>query len=137
MSQKSTAFRSTKIPASEFATDSKDKDKIEMAYMALEAAKTDAVAAERAAALAQAKGIVARQRANIAEVEILTLASTFDNRIASEKLCMIYKDKSEITFEVWSERILRNTFRAQTASMQQTADQMPEDEGLFEQDDQE
>jgi Ca2+-binding EF-hand superfamily protein len=118
MNQIRKAFRTTKVKASNFGKE--QQQEIEQAFMVLEAAKTDAVAAERAAGINLNKAQVKRAEAQTAEIRLLEIASTADNRIAGERVWLIYKDKDGIiTFEGLTERLMRNNFRAQQELMGQ------------------
>jgi Ca2+-binding EF-hand superfamily protein len=118
MNQIRKAFRTTKVKATNFGKE--QQQEIEQAFMVLEAAKTDAVAAERAAGINLNKAQVKRAEAQTAEIRLLEIASTADNRIAGERVWLIYKDKDGIiTFEGLTERLMRNNFRAQQELMGQ------------------
>lgn len=82
--------------------------------MTMEAAKTDAVAAERYAAIAAAKARTKQSAAITAEVEFLIKASDNFTQVAGERLWVVYRDtEGTIVLEGFTERLLRNNMRAQ------------------------
>lgn len=109
------AFRTTKIKISkETVPSDEQRQKLEELFMAMEAAKTDAVTAERIASISTAKAKQQNATAKIAEIELLTAASFSFNEVAGERFWIVYKDKNGvITLEGFTERLIRNNLRAQ------------------------
>ena len=109
------AFRTTKIKINkETLPNPADRDVMEQMFITLEAAKTDAVAAERAATIAKAKADTFKAKSQIAEVEFLQKASEHFNQVAGERFWIVYRDKdNSIVLEGFTERLLRNNLRAQ------------------------
>ncbi len=109
------AFRTTKIKVSkETVPSSEQRDTLESLYMTMEAAKTDAVAAERAAGISAAKARTKQSTAQIAELEFLQTASGNFSQVAGDRMWIVYRDpEGVITLEGFTERLLRNNLRAQ------------------------
>lgn len=109
------AFRTTKIKVNSDTVPGKEQlDSLEALFITMEAAKTDAVAAERAAGIATAKAKTMQATAQIAELEFLQKASNVFTQVAGERMWIIYRDpEGTITMEGFTERLLRNNLRAQ------------------------
>lgn len=109
------AFRTTKIKISKETVPSSDqRDALEGLFLTMEAAKTDAVASERAAIISRAKAQTQGAKAQIAEVEFLQAAAGYFTQVAGDRMWIIYKDKEGvITLEGFTERLFRNNLRAQ------------------------
>jgi len=107
---KPTRLRITKetVPAEE------QRNTLESLFLTIEAAKTDAVTAERKAAISVSKAKSQREQANIAELEFLNKASDNFTQIAGESIWIVYRDtEGIITMEGFTERLIRNNIRAQ------------------------
>lgn len=135
------AFKTVKIRASNFNAvgSTTATDHLEELYMTLEAKKVDAVSASRKAALATAEAEIKKAEAQKAELAIITAAGEYDNRIAGERVWMVYREgeSNELTFEGITERLLRNNFRAQQAMIgknMQNDDSSSELDNMFEDD---
>lgn len=109
------AFRTTKIKINKDTVPAAEqRDALEGLFMTMEAAKTDAVAAERAALIARAKAQTQGAKAQIAEVEFLQTAAGNFTQVAGDRMWIIYRDKEGIiTLEGFTERLFRNNLRAQ------------------------
>lgn len=109
------AFRTTKIKVTKDTVPSAEqRDALESLFMGMEAAKTDAVSAERAAGIAAAKAKTKQATAQIAELEFLTVAAGNFTQVAGERIWIVYRDsEGVITLEGFTERLLRNNLRAQ------------------------
>jgi hypothetical protein len=109
------AFRTTKIKINrETVPSSEQRDALETLFLTMEAAKTDAVSAERTAIIAAARAKTQQAKAQIAEVEFLQTASGNFTQVAGERLWIVYRDpEGTITLEGFTERLLRNNLRAQ------------------------
>lgn len=109
------AFRTTKIKVNTTTVQSSEqRDALETLFMSMEAAKTDAVSAERAAGIATAKAKTQLAKAQIAELEFLSRAADNFTPVAGERLWIVYRDaEGVITLEGFTERLLRNNMRAQ------------------------
>lgn len=109
------AFRTTKIKITKDSVPgSEHRDALEGLFMTMEAAKTDAVAAERKAGMAAAVARTKNSTAQIAELEFLEKASDHFTQVAGERMWIVYRDKDgTITLEGFTERLLRNNLRAQ------------------------
>jgi len=106
------AFRTTKIRINELSPEAQQE--IEQLFLNLEAAKTDAVTAEREAGKAVSQAQIRRGNAQIAELQLLMAAATHFTQIAGDRVWIPYKDNNGvITFEGFTERLLRNNMRAQ------------------------
>lgn len=106
------AFRTTKIRINELPSEAQQD--IEQLFFNLEAAKTDAVSAEREAGKAVSQAQIKRANAQIAELNLLMNAATHFTQIAGDRVWMPYRDNNGIiTFEGFTERLLRNNMRAQ------------------------
>lgn len=109
------AFRTTKIKINkETVPSSEQRAELEGLFLTMEAAKTDAVAAERVAAIASAMSKTKLSTAHIAELEFLQKASNNFAQVAGERMWVVYRDKDgNITLEGFTERLIRNNLRAQ------------------------
>lgn len=109
------AFRTTKIKINkDTVPSSEQRDTLESLFLSMEAAKTDAVAAERSAGIASAKAKTKQSTAQIAELEFLQTASGNFTQVAGDRLWVVYRDQEgSITLEGFTERLLRNNLRAQ------------------------
>lgn len=109
------AFRTTKIKINADTIQSTEqREQLESLFMTMDAAKTDAVAAERSASISTAKAKNKQASAKIAELEFLQVASSSFNQVAGERLWIIYRDADGvITLEGFTERLIRNNLRAQ------------------------
>lgn len=109
------AFRTTKIKITkDTVPSSEQRDTLEALFMTMEAAKTDAVAAERASMIATAKARTQQAKAQIAEVEFLQTAAGNFTQVAGDRMWIVYRDQEgNITLEGFTERLLRNNLRAQ------------------------
>ncbi len=109
------AFRTTKIKVNRETVPSvEQREGLEGLFMTMEAAKTDAVAAERNALIAAAKARTQQAKAQIAETEFLQAAAGNFTQVAGDRLWIVYKDsEGTITLEGFTERLLRNNLRAQ------------------------
>lgn len=109
------AFRTTKLKVNkETIPSDEQRNVLENLFLTMEAAKTDAVAAERAAAISAAKSKGKASTAHIAELEFLQTASSNFSQVAGDRLWIIYRDKDgTITLEGFTERLIRNNMRAQ------------------------
>lgn len=138
------AFRTTKIKIdASTVPDSDSRAALENLFITMEAAKTDAVAAERVAMITAAKAKTQNASAQIAEVQFLQKASDHFNQVAGERLWIVYRDAAgAISLEGFTERLLRNNMRAQQQMLgSQVANSGDEDEidrsGLYESDNEE
>lgn len=138
------AFRTTKIKVDKSTVaQSESRDILENLFITMEAAKTDAVAAERNALISAAKAKTKQASAQIAETEFLQKASDHFTQVAGERLWIVYRDnEGTITLEGFTERLLRNNLRAQQHMLgSQIANSGDEDEidrsGLYESDEEE
>src|SRR4051812_6663956 len=87
------AFRTTKIKITkETVPQAEQRDALESLFMTMEAAKTDAVAAERVAGIAAAKARTKQSTAQIAELEFLATASGNFAQVAGDRLWIVYRD---------------------------------------------
>jgi hypothetical protein len=106
------AFRTTKVKINELSPEVQQE--IEQLFLNMEAAKTDAVTAEREAGKAVNQAQIRRANAHIAELNLLMIAATHFTQVAGDRVWIPYKDKNGvITFEGFTERLLRNNMRAQ------------------------
>src|SRR3954469_11885470 len=136
------AFRTTKIKVtSETVPSSEQRDQLEGLFMTMEAAKTDAVSAERQAGIAIAKSKTKLAAAQTAELEVLIKASDNFSQVAGDRMWIVYRDsEGKLTLEGFTERLLRNNLRAQQEMLgNQIANSGDEEEidrsGLYEADD--
>jgi hypothetical protein len=134
------AFRTTKIKINENTIPSSEqRDQLEALFMTMEAAKTDSVAAERAAGIAKAKAQNKQATAQIAELEFLQVASSSFNQVAGDRLWIVYRDPEGcITLEGFTERLIRNNMRAQQDMLGTQLENSGEDvnrDGLYETED--
>jgi len=136
------AFRTTKIKVtSETVPSSEQRDQLEGLFMTMEAAKTDAVSAERQAGIAIAKSKTKLAAAQTAELEFLIKASDNFSQVAGDRMWIVYRDsEGKLTLEGFTERLLRNNLRAQQEMLgNQIANSGDEEEidrsGLYEADD--
>jgi hypothetical protein len=128
-------FKTTKIRAAEIAS-VEDMPLIENLFTELEAKKTDAVEAQRAAAVAQAVAQQKQAERIIIEQKLIAMAAARDNQIANEPHWMVYKDSDgDICFEGVTERLLRNTMRAQTQAVGKSFEDDNGFDSMFETDD--
>lgn len=113
------AFRTTKIKITrENVPSQEQRDALETLFITMEAAKTDAVSAERAAGIAAAKAKTKQATAQISELEFLQAASGHFAQVAGDRLWIVYRDtEGNITLEGFTERLLRNNMRAQQAML--------------------
>lgn len=109
------AFRTTKIKVNKDTVPAPEqRDSLEALFLAMEAAKTDAVAAERSALISAAKARTKQATAQIAETEFLQTAAGNFTQVAGDRLWIVYRDsEGTITLEGFTERLLRNNLRAQ------------------------
>lgn len=109
------AFRTTRIKVTKDSVPSSEqRDALEGLFMTMEAAKTDAVFAERQALIASAKAKTKQASAQTAEMEFLIKASDNFSQVAGDRMWIVYRDKDGvITLEGFTERLLRNNLRAQ------------------------
>jgi hypothetical protein len=109
------AFRTTKIKVTKDTVPSNEqREALEGLFMTMEAAKTDAVAAERASGIAKAKAQTKMSAAQIAELEFLNTAAGNFTQVAGDRFWIVYRDnEGTITLEGFTERLLRNNMRAQ------------------------
>jgi hypothetical protein len=131
------AFKTIKIKASSFASP-EDLAKMTALYMELEAKKTDAVEAVRAYKTAKSKADILVAEVELTQLKLTTMAAGMENRIAREPNWLIYQDGADeksLTFEGLSERLMRNTFRAQTAMMAKSVEGDDTMDGMFENED--
>lgn len=129
MSKRHNAFRTTKVKLSEFPKDKRDH--FEQLFVNLEAAKSDAVKADRAAEIAASNAAVKKAMARTAELNILLEASDYDKRIEVERHWTVFRDnEGQVTFEGITERILRNATRMGLQQMGQNADEGTNDLNL-------
>lgn len=142
MSKVRRAFRTTKIKIDKATVpQSESRDALETLFIGMDAAKTDAVAAERTAIIATSKARAKNSYAQIAEAEFLQSAATHFTQVAGERMWIVYRDNEGIiTLEGFTERLLRNNLRAQQQLLGgQVANSGDEDEidrsGLYEADD--
>src|SRR6202035_5750956 len=100
------AFRTTKLKITKETVPSAEQfDALESLYLTLEATKTDAVAAERHAAIAKAKSQSKQAASMTAEVEFLIRASDHFPQVAGDRIWMVYRDKDgTIVLEGFTER---------------------------------
>jgi hypothetical protein len=127
------AFRTTKVTVDAFPTDVHEK--LEQLYINYEGAKTDAVAAERAAGIAVNNAQSKRAKAQAAELELLTFAATHNNQIAGERVWIPYKNKDQkLVFEGFTDRLIRNAQRAQLENMGKSLSENSDDDntGMYE-----
>jgi hypothetical protein len=135
------AFRTTKIKITKDTIPSKEqRENLENLFLTMEVAKTDAVAAERAAGIAKAKSATQTAKAQIAELEFLGTAAGNFSQVAGDRFWIVYRDsEGVITMEGFTERLLRNNLRAQQDMLgNQLANSGDEDidrSGLYESDD--
>lgn len=145
MSKVRRAFRTTKIKVDKSTIpQSESRDALENLFLTMEAAKTDAVAAERNALITTAKAKSKQAFAQIAETEFLQKASDHFTQVAGERLWIVYRDsEGTITLEGFTERLLRNNLRAQQQMLGSQVANSGEDEdeidrsGLYESGDEE
>lgn len=145
MSKVRRAFRTTKIKVDKATVpQSEARDVLENLFITMEAAKTDAVSAERKALIATAIAKQKQASAQIAEAEFLQRASDHFSQVAGERLWIVYRDSDgTITLEGFTERLLRNNLRAQQQMLGSQVANSGEDEdeidrsGLYEPDDNE
>lgn len=134
------AFRTTKIKVTkDTVPSSEQRDALESQFLTMEAAKTDAVNAERIASIAMAKAKTKQSTAQIAELEFLQLASGHFTQVAGERIWMVYRDKDgSIVLEGFTERLLRNNIRAQQdnlgSQIANSGDEGIDRSGLYEED---
>lgn len=109
------AFRTTKIKIDKATLASDDqRQALESMFLTMTVHKTDAVAAERTAGIAAAKAKVKASEAQVAEFEFLNAASQYFDAVAGERMWVIYRDSDGVvTLEGFTERLIRNTIRAQ------------------------
>jgi hypothetical protein len=109
------AFRTTKIKINKDTVPSAEqRDALEALFMTMEAAKTDAVAAERSAGITTAKARTKGAQALIAELEFLQTAAGNFTQVAGDRIWVVYRDQEgTIVLEGFTERLLRNNMRAQ------------------------
>ena len=106
------SFRTTKIKINDLSTESQQE--LEQLFLNLEAAKTDAVTSEREAGKAVSQAQIRRANAQIAELTLLMAAATHFTQIAGDRVWIPYRDSNGvITFEGFTERLMRNNMRAQ------------------------
>jgi hypothetical protein len=135
------AFRTTKIKVNKDTVPSvEQRQALDNLFLTMEAAKTDAVAAERAALISKAKAQTQIAKAQIAEVEFLQAASSNFAQVAGDRMWIIYRDKEGIiTLEGFTERLLRNNLRAQQEMLGSQLENNGGDDidrsGLYESDD--
>lgn len=136
------AFRTTKIKVTkETVPSTEQREALEGLFLTMEAAKTDAVAAERAAGIAAAKAKTKNATAQIAELEFLTTAAGNFTQVAGDRMWVVYRDtEGTLTLEGFTERLLRNNLRAQQDMLgSQIANSGDSDDvdrnGLYESDD--
>ena len=126
------AFRTTKLKISKETVPSQEqRDTLESLFMTMEAAKTDAVAAERQAIIARAKATSKNASAQTAEAEFLIKASDNFNQVAGDRMWITYRDTDgTIVLEGFTERLLRNNIRAQQAMLGEQVANSGGDEGV-------
>jgi hypothetical protein len=109
------AFRTTRIKVTKDSVPSAEqRDALEGLFMTMEAAKTDAVFAERQSIIASSKAKTKQASAQTAEMEFLIKASDNFSQVAGDRMWIVYRDKDgTITLEGFTERLLRNNLRAQ------------------------
>lgn len=112
MDQLRKAFRTSKIKVTQFPKESRDS--LEALFIAYEASKTDSVEADRNALISVNKAQMLSAQAKIAETELMKAAALLNNQIAGSRQWIAYKDDDGIlVFEGVTDRMIRNTFRAQ------------------------
>jgi hypothetical protein len=120
-------FKLVKIKASTFNNQgsTENTDRLDQLHVFLEAKKVEAVAAERKSILATQEATIKRAEAVTAELALIQAASEFDNRIAGERVWMVYRegDSNDLVFEGITERLLRNNFRAHQAAIGKSMDE--------------
>jgi hypothetical protein len=105
------AFRTTKVSIKSFPEEVRAN--LEQLYMNLEAAKTDAVQAEREAGIAVSNGQVKRSKAQVAELELMQAAAVHNKQIAGDRSWLAYINKDgDVIFEGVTDRVQRNAARA-------------------------
>lgn len=136
------AFRTTKLKITKDSVPSAEqRDALEGLFLTMEAAKTDAVLAERQAIIATAKAKAKNAAAQTSEAEFLIKASDNFTQVAGDRMWIVYRDtEGSITLEGFTERLLRNNLRAQQEMLgSQIANSGDSEEvdrsGLYESDD--
>lgn len=109
------AFRTTKLKINPQSVPSAEqRDALEALFLTMEAAKTDAVLAERQAVIAAAKAKQKQAISQTAEAEFLIKASDNFTQVAGDRMWIVYRDTDgSIVLEGFTERLLRNNLRAQ------------------------
>ena len=130
-------LRVTRLRVSDLPEES-ERHALETLFHGLEAAKSDAVRAERLAQRAANKAQIERAEAIDAELELLEHASTHFAEIGREQTWFIYRKDNEIYFESpFTERDVRNAIRVQRDQLNHQARQLDEGQGgesLYEED---
>ena len=135
------AFRTTKIRVTRETVPSQEqRDALESLFITMEAAKTDAVLAERQAVIAAAKAKQKQAISQTAEAEFLIKASDNFTQVAGDRMWIVYRDSDgTIVLEGFTERLLRNNLRAQQEMLgnqiANSSDEEVDRSGLYESED--